>query len=298
MVTPPEHLDLAGRPIGTAEAGRIWDCLRREGSAVIPGVLGPAAIHRLRDLCEQCLIGDRRQPRSQGSMIPVGKDPGFAPLIALPAVIDLLGRWSSRPTFTDGYVISKPPGGPRLFWHLDWYSWEEEISYGERPPQLGAMWYLGDTCRDNGCLRVIPGSHRAHHPLHDQLVDGHRVLGNAESWDHPGFADAEGEVDVAVSAGDLVLADARLLHAAHANRSPARRSMVTLWYQLDYAQFSPSLRATMGRKTNDVSAWPEAARRLVDPLLVPEAEGEPGPRTSYPHEGRRMMPWSAGRTAS
>jgi ectoine hydroxylase-related dioxygenase (phytanoyl-CoA dioxygenase family) len=37
-------------------------------------------------------------------------------------------------------------------------------------------------------------------------------------------------VDVEVKAGDLVLGDARLLHAAHANNSDRRRTLITMWW--------------------------------------------------------------------
>ena len=38
-----------------------------------------------------------------------------------------------------------------------WY-WDEDVAYAKYPVQLFAMYYLTDTRRENGCLRVIPGS--------------------------------------------------------------------------------------------------------------------------------------------
>ena len=49
------------------------------------------------------------------------------------------------------------------------------------PPQVFCMYYLTDTCRENGCLRVIPGSHTRHNPLHDLVAEPHSAaLGRAE----------------------------------------------------------------------------------------------------------------------
>ena len=38
------------------------------------------------------------------------------------------------------------------------------------------------------------------------------------------------EIDIEVEPGDLVIGDARLLHAAHANQSEEERTCLTLWY--------------------------------------------------------------------
>ena len=43
-------------------------------------------------------------------------------------------------------------------------------------------------------------------------------------------------VDVCVQPGDVILGDARLLHAAHPNHSAERRTGITLWYIAGWAQ--------------------------------------------------------------
>ena len=91
--------------------------------------------------------------------------------------------------------------------------------------------YLVDTTRENGCLRVIPGSHRTRHRLHDILPDAHgEELQALEDLSHPAFADYADAVDVLLGAGDLLIADARLLHAAWPNRSDRRRTLLLAWH--------------------------------------------------------------------
>ena len=62
------------------------------------------------------------------------------------------------------------------------------------------MYYLTDTTPHNGCLRVIPGSHRKRHRLHDQAspmyTDELRTYANPENI---AFQLAEGEIDVPVN---------------------------------------------------------------------------------------------------
>ena len=84
--------------------------------------------------------------------------------------------------------------------------WDHPISYTDRPQQYFLMYYLVDTNRDNGCLRVIPGSHRKRHPLHDLPRQAHQSdeVGTAANLEHPALQPAPGEADVPVHAGDVV----------------------------------------------------------------------------------------------
>ena len=118
-----------------------------------------------------------------------------------------------------GYIISKPPHSPSLGWHQDGWFWDEEAGYGEHPSQLFAMIYLTNTSRRNGCLRVLPGTHRAEHPLHRKLGAAHSdAVRGVEEWEAaPEHADADGEADVAVAAGDRVFA----VHVARGRRGRA-----------------------------------------------------------------------------
>jgi ectoine hydroxylase-related dioxygenase (phytanoyl-CoA dioxygenase family) len=131
------------------------------------------------------------------------------------------------------------------------------------------MYYLTDTCRENGCLRVIPGTHRRRIALHEQLPDAHTELTYEASLDSPLFSRHPEEVDVPVRAGDLVIGDARLLHAAHANQTDTRRSCLTLWYFPAFASLPESIRAVVasGRREPPVDLpWPVELQPL-EPLL-------------------------------
>jgi ectoine hydroxylase-related dioxygenase (phytanoyl-CoA dioxygenase family) len=151
------------------------------------------------------------------------------------------------------------------------------------------MYYLTDTRPENGCLRVIPGSHLARHALHDVMTDGHKHLRGADDLSLPEFSDWPDAIDVPVHAGDAVLGDARLLHAAHANETDARRSLVTLWFHPHFDAFPERVQATfMGYVQELPAKWPEAARAAVRALHPQYAgDAEPLPRTLYgPHAMR------------
>ena len=102
------------------------------------------------------------------------EDEIWGELVLHPGLFDCLRRLGyTDVTFTDGYVISKPPQSPQLFWHYDWFTWVEPEDFRPAPQQVFAMYYLTDTSRHNGCLRVIPGSHYRHNPLHEVIGQPH-----------------------------------------------------------------------------------------------------------------------------
>ena len=266
--------------------------LAEDGYCRVPRVLDPGFLRSVQELAAAALdtVGaeHRAQWRSQGSLIALADHPPFAALIAYPGLQEMFSRMGFDDTrFTSGYVISKPPGGPALFWHQDWWGWGHPISRTDRIAQIALFLYLTDTRRENGCLRVIPGSHRRPHLLHD-VIDAHdRALAAVERPDDPAYASHPDEVDVPVAAGDVVVADARLIHGAHPNRSGQERTNITLWWHPRYADLPPGIRARLWsivrreEVDTDTAAdrslyphrWPEPYRSEVLPVMA----SDPGP---------------------
>eukprot|EP00747_Dinoflagellata_sp_TGD_P181443 gnl/TRDRNA2_/TRDRNA2_35278_c0_seq1.p1 gnl/TRDRNA2_/TRDRNA2_35278_c0~~gnl/TRDRNA2_/TRDRNA2_35278_c0_seq1.p1 ORF type:complete len:333 (-),score=47.91 gnl/TRDRNA2_/TRDRNA2_35278_c0_seq1:220-1104(-) len=138
-------------------------------------------------------------------------------------------------------LLSKPPNGPPLYWHQDWTGWNSPLSATPWPQVVFFSYYLTDTNRENGCLRIIPGSHLKHHELHDLLPNAHeKEIQTLENLDSPVFRNAEGSVDVPLKAGDLIIGDSRLLHSAWPNRTAQRRTLSLAWYNVFHASRPPS----------------------------------------------------------
>ncbi len=263
-----------------------------EGYCHVPGVLEPSFLTSVQALAAATLetVGaeHRARWRSQGSLVALADHPPFAALIACPGLRSMFARMGfDDARFTSGYLISKPPGGPSLFWHQDWWGWRHPISRTGRIAQIALFVYLTDTRRENGCLRVIPGSHRRPHPLHE-VIDAHDpALAAVENPDDPLYAPHPDEVDVPVAAGDVVVADARLVHGTHPNRSERERTNITLWWHPRYADLPPEIRARLWsiveREAVDTDTaadrslrphqWPEPWRSQVLPVLA----DDPGP---------------------
>ena len=131
-------------------------------------------------------------------------------------------------------ILTKEPEGPPLYWHQDWMQWEDPISCSPWPQIMFLSYYLTDTSLENGCLKVIPGTHHRRIPLHDQLVPAHEQGARFIEEDHPiMFSDHPDEVDVCVKAGALVLADARVLHSTRRNYTDQRRTLILAWHRRD-----------------------------------------------------------------
>jgi|EP01046_Picozoa_sp_COSAG06_P058715 phytanoyl-CoA hydroxylase len=96
------------------------------------------------------------------------------------------------------------------------------------------MIYLCKTRVHNGCLKVLPKSHRYRTPQHSQT--GHsnwQALQQAEDQSEL-FDNPPNAVDVQADIGDFIVGDARCLHSAHPNQSEERRTCITLWYLNEY----------------------------------------------------------------
>jgi hypothetical protein len=226
------------------QGGEARERLLADGFVILQRVIDAEAIASLRAVARD---GGRSvtRDRPHSSMVPLSyRDERVVRAITSPgllAAFDDLGfrdiRWLS------GYVVAKKPQAPGLWWHQDWWAWGDPVSNRRIPPQLFANVYLGDTFPANGCLRVLPGSHRRRLPLHDVLPEAHSDDMERLSDDHPAFARQPGEVDVAMKVGDVVLGDVRLLHATHPNTSDQARTGVILWFLPHYGELPERFRA-------------------------------------------------------
>ena len=258
-----------------------------EGFCHLPQVAPAALITQLR------AVADRRADQAesassklQHSSIEVWDIPELAPLIGLPAALEVLAALGyPRPRFFTGYSISKwPETGPALYWHQDGIFWDQAISYTDTPHQFFLMYYLVDTDRNNGCLRVIPGTHRKRHRLHALPPRTREVVQQAEAdAGHLALSPDPDEVDVPVRAGDLVIGDSRLLHSAHPNRSRQRRTVVVLWFCPTYDALSPAMQASYSLIRDQPEHWSDAAWAWVEPVLARcHGDAEPLPQTRVP----------------
>jgi ectoine hydroxylase-related dioxygenase (phytanoyl-CoA dioxygenase family) len=137
--------------------------------------------------------------------------------------------------------FAKPAaGGKRTPWHQDGEYWPI------RPLATCTVWIaIDDSTPENGCLRIIPGSHkdrrlRSHHTYEGNDVTLHQEL-NADEYDE------SKAVDMVLKAGQVSLHDVYILHGSEANHSAKPRRGMTLRYMPTTSLFDRDEAARMAR---------------------------------------------------
>ena len=125
---------------------------------------------------------------------------------------DLLG--SDIDCFLSQFIF-KNPGAWGQPWHQDEYYFPFD-----RHPQVGFWLAVSDATLENGCLHVLPGSHRE--PVHEHVPDRrpNANVGYVEIVDH----DMANQVPVVMDAGDLLVFHSRLMHCSTDNESSSPRA--------------------------------------------------------------------------
>jgi phytanoyl-CoA hydroxylase len=109
--------------------------------------------------------------------------------------------------------------------------WHQDIRYWsfERPELVSAWLALGPERKENGCLLVVPGSHRLElgRDCYDEALFLRADLAETK-------AILQGQIRVELDAGDVLFFHARLLHAAGRNRTgEAKTSLVFTYHASD-----------------------------------------------------------------
>jgi ectoine hydroxylase-related dioxygenase (phytanoyl-CoA dioxygenase family) len=139
------------------------------------------------------------------------------------------------------HVFCKPAHeGYETPWHQDGHYWPI------RPLATCTAWVaLEPSTAANGCLRVIPRSHR-HRVLHPHLHEDRTDLTLNQRMADGTFDEAQA-VDIELQPGQMSLHDVYMIHGARANTSGQRRTGVALRYMPSTSLFDRSLRPVDGK---------------------------------------------------
>lgn len=145
------------------------------------------------------------------------------------------------------HVFCKPGGdGYETPWHQDGHYWPI------RPLATCTVWIALDRSdRENGCLKVIPGSHRDK-ALKDHLHEDRDDLVLSQCMAADTFDEADA-VALELEPGEMSLHDVYMVHGAEANRSDRRRAGVALRYMPATSVFERNLNPANGKSGIPVS---------------------------------------------
>ncbi len=176
----------------------------------------------------------------------------------LDAVEDLIGP--DILVFASKFWIKGGGDGAYVSWHQD------SAYFGLAPHDLVAAWVaLTDSTPDNGCMRVIPGSHLEAAHTHVETYHDNNLLARGQAIE--GLDETEA-VDLVLRAGEFSLHHERTVHGSLPNRSAAPRIGLALFY------IPTSVRSTLGRRTASLARGVDAHGHW-DPDPEPRRDRDP-----------------------
>jgi ectoine hydroxylase-related dioxygenase (phytanoyl-CoA dioxygenase family) len=170
-------------------------------------------------------------------------DTGFLNVARNPEILDMVSQVIG-PDFAlwNSSFFAKPAGnGKRTPWHQDGEYWPI------RPLATCTVWIAVDAATpENGCLRVIRGSHQERRLRRHRTVDAPDVTLTQEL--EPDEYDERLAVDLELEPGQVSLHDVFLLHGSEANRSARARRGMTLRFMPTTSVFDRGLATDLHRR--------------------------------------------------
>lgn len=195
----------------------------RDGFAIFRGVLDADLIAEAGRHVEWL---QRQHPELAGEDLGtqlVARDPFWVRLVSDERLLDVAERFIGPDiALFASHYISKPPfSGKPVLWHQDAAYWNLE------PMKVVTLWLSVDKSdTENGCLRVVPGSHKSDVGELRERPDVDSVLGSEIAVD----VDESQAYDMVLNPGDVEVHHPNIIHGSNANLSPRRRCGLTIRY--------------------------------------------------------------------
>jgi non-heme Fe2+,alpha-ketoglutarate-dependent halogenase len=146
-------------------------------------------------------------------------------------------------------------------------SWHQDAAYYGLDPQQEVTCWVGltDADTENGCMRVIPGSHLGADAVHDETYDPQNMLGRGQTIRD---IDDGKAVYMPVKAGQFSMHHERTIHGSMPNPSDRRRVGISFFYMPAHVRSTIGRRtATLVRGTDKYGHW--------DPEPMPKTDLDP-----------------------
>ncbi len=196
----------------------------RDGYVLFPDVLDANLIGEAQEHIAwlQAKHPDLRPEQLGHTLVP--NDPFWVRLVSDERLLDIAEKFIGPDiALFASHYISKPPfDGQPVLWHQDGSYWPLD------PMEVVTLWLaVDDSLPENGCMRVIPGTHTSelHEMKPNQSVAN--VLGSGMDAD---LVDESKAVDFTLKAGGVSVHHPNIIHGSEANNSPLRRCGLTIRY--------------------------------------------------------------------
>ncbi len=206
----------------TAEELRQYET---EGYTICRRLLPQDALEEMTAYIDQYVEGQSKTRRPEHLDKPHLEDERFLEFCAHPALLDAVQQLiGPNIVLFSSHVICKAKGdGLAVPWHQDAYFWPLE------PMNVATLWLaIDDSTVENGCMRVIPGTHRDGPIEHVEAPDPQtKVL---HMGIPPEKLDESRAVDLCIPRGGASFHAPYLVHGSNPNASDKRRCGFTIRY--------------------------------------------------------------------
>ena len=196
------------------------EAYRQDGVLFPVPVLTADEVARYRACLEELEARVGGQPKPSDMSQPQLHFRWAAELSTHPAVLDVIEDVLGPDILVhSASIFSKPPRSRGyVSWHQDGAYW------GLSEPGVTSAWIaLSESTPENGCLRVVPGSHtRRVLPFTETRGAADNLL--ASGMEVAVEVDESEAVDVALRAGEMSLHHSNIIHGSRPNRSTGRRT--------------------------------------------------------------------------
>jgi ectoine hydroxylase-related dioxygenase (phytanoyl-CoA dioxygenase family) len=190
------------------------------GHVTVPAVLDPAT----RSAAHEHLA---TLPGGALRAAPIEADPFFGAVAADPRLVGIAAEvlGGAVEAFACTYVVKPPRVGLPALWHQDGEPWRDRLGGAAAT----TLWIaLDPSTVENGCLRVIPSSHRL--PL-QRLRPNTAVASIFGVELDPALVDETAALDVVLDPGDVSVHHPNLVHGSGPNRSDRPRVALAVRYR-------------------------------------------------------------------
>jgi ectoine hydroxylase-related dioxygenase (phytanoyl-CoA dioxygenase family) len=204
----------------SSAARTLRDQYEREGYCIFRNVIDEALLAETRAHVAWLI---RKYPHKRPEDLSndlVMDDPFRFRLVKDPRLLDIAEQFIGPNIALFGsHCLCKPPGdGLKVLWHQDGSYWPLH------PMEMVSLWLaVDDSVRENGCMRVIPGTHTRE--LSKLEIHSIFTGGMADS-----LVDEARAVDIELRAGDVSIHHPNVIHGSNANTSTRRRCGIVIRY--------------------------------------------------------------------
>lgn len=211
-------------PVSTSVPSPVVQQYERDGYVIFRKVIDAGLI---AEAAEHVQWLQERHPELRAEHLDsnlIEMDPFWVRLVGDDRLLDIAAQFigPNIALFASHYIAKPPFSGQAVLWHQDGGFWPLD------PMRVVTLWLAVDhSTPENGCLRVIPGTHKRELQPMQAAVDTDNVLQQEIPVDD---VDEDQAVDLVLEPGDVSVHHPHIIHGSKANTSPLRRAGLTIRY--------------------------------------------------------------------